>query len=137
MVRSPHPTPGRPETIQEVRLAAACGGEIGDLSRRGGGYQHGRSQRGVSDLSLMAPRGPAGDHSWINGGFFVLEPSVIDRIDNDMTPWEGEPLTSLAADAKLMAFYHRGFWQAMDTLRDKNQLEDLWIRGNPPWKVWA
>ena len=79
---------------------------------------------------------PAGDHAWINGGFFVLEPSVIDRIDNDMTPWEGGPLTSLAADAKLMAFYHRGFWQAMDTLRDKNQLEDLWVRGNPPWKVW-
>jgi len=80
---------------------------------------------------------PAGDHSWINGGFFVLEPTVIDRIDDDMTPWEGEPLTSLAANAELMAFYHRGFWQAMDTLRDKNQLEDLWARGNPPWKVWA
>jgi glucose-1-phosphate cytidylyltransferase len=80
---------------------------------------------------------PAGDHSWINGGFFVLEPTVIDRIDDDMTPWEGEPLTSLAADAELMAFYHRGFWQAMDTMRDKNQLEELWARGNPPWKVWA
>jgi glucose-1-phosphate cytidylyltransferase len=80
---------------------------------------------------------PAGDHSWINGGFFVLEPTVIDRIDDDMTPWEGEPLTSLAANAELMAFYHRGFWQAMDTLRDKNQLEELWARGNPPWKVWA
>jgi glucose-1-phosphate cytidylyltransferase len=80
---------------------------------------------------------PAGDHSWINGGFFVLEPTVIDRIDNDMTSWEGEPLAELAADAELMAFYHRGFWQAMDTLRDKNQLEELWARGNPPWKVWA
>jgi glucose-1-phosphate cytidylyltransferase len=80
---------------------------------------------------------PAGDHSWINGGFFVLEPTVIDRIDNDMTSWEGEPLTGLAADEKLMAFCHRGFWQAMDTLRDKNQLEELWARGNPPWKVWA
>jgi glucose-1-phosphate cytidylyltransferase len=80
---------------------------------------------------------PAGDHSWINGGFFVLEPTVIDRIDDDMTPWEGEPLTSLAANAELLAFYHRGFWQAMDTLRDKNQLEELWARGNPPWKVWA
>ena len=80
---------------------------------------------------------PAGDHSWINGGFFVLEPTVIDRIDNDMTSWEGEPLAELAADAELMAFYHRGFWQAMDTMRDKNQLEELWARGNPPWKVWA
>jgi len=80
---------------------------------------------------------PAGDGSWINGGFFVLHPSVIDRIAADETPWEAEPLTSLAAENKLMAYYHRGFWQAMDTLRDKNQLEELWTEGRAPWKVWA
>jgi glucose-1-phosphate cytidylyltransferase len=80
---------------------------------------------------------PAGDNSWINGGFFVLNPSVIDRIQGDQTSWEAEPLMSLAAEGKLMAYHHRGFWQAMDTLRDKNHLEDLWARGVAPWKVWA
>jgi glucose-1-phosphate cytidylyltransferase len=80
---------------------------------------------------------PAGNSSWINGGFFVLHPSVIDRIQGDQTPWESEPLVSLAAENKLMAYLHRGFWQAMDTLRDKNQIEDLWAKGNAPWKVWA
>jgi glucose-1-phosphate cytidylyltransferase len=79
---------------------------------------------------------PAGDGSWINGGFFVLNPSVIDYIDGDQSSWEGDPLMQLAADDKLMAFRHRGFWQAMDTLRDKNHLNDLWHGGQAPWKVW-
>jgi len=79
---------------------------------------------------------PAGDGSWISGGFFVLEPSVIDRIDNDMTSWEAEPLAGLAAEGNVMAYRHSGFWQAMDTLRDKNLLESLWVSGKPPWKVW-
>ncbi|WP_342243469.1 glucose-1-phosphate cytidylyltransferase [Pseudomonas sp. OTU5201] len=79
---------------------------------------------------------PAGDGSWINGGFFVLDPSVIDYIDGDQSSWEGAPLMQLAANDKLMAFRHRGFWQAMDTLRDKNQLNDLWYGGRAPWKVW-
>jgi len=79
---------------------------------------------------------PAGDGAWINGGFFVLEPKVLDLIENDQTSWEAEPLQKLAVDAQLMAYRHSGFWQAMDTLRDKNQLEDLWL-SNPPWKVWA
>ena len=79
---------------------------------------------------------PAGDGAWINGGFFVLEPSVIDLIEGDQTSWESTPLNRLAEEGQLMAYQHTGFWQAMDTLRDKNQLEDLW-RTNPPWKVWS
>ncbi|MGO4326830.1 glucose-1-phosphate cytidylyltransferase [Cupriavidus sp. 2TAF22] len=79
---------------------------------------------------------PAGDGSWINGGYFVLDPSVIDRIEDDRTSWEAEPLMQMATDGALAAYMHRGFWQAMDTLRDKTYLEDLWGRGNPPWKVW-
>jgi glucose-1-phosphate cytidylyltransferase len=75
--------------------------------------------------------------AWISGGFFVLEPVVIDRIENDMTSWEAAPLASLAAEGKVMAYQHDGFWQAMDTLRDKNVLEDLWASGKPPWKVWT
>ena len=79
---------------------------------------------------------PAGDGAWINGGFFVLEPSVIDLIDNDGISWEGPPLTKLAAKGELQAYQHAGFWQAMDTLRDKTQLDELWNRGGAPWKVW-
>ncbi len=79
---------------------------------------------------------PAGDGSWINGGFFVLNPSVIDYIEGDQCSWEGEPLMRLAEENHLMAFRHRGFWQAMDTLRDKNQLNDLWVGGKAPWKLW-
>ncbi|MES2324961.1 MAG: glucose-1-phosphate cytidylyltransferase [Pseudomonadota bacterium] len=78
---------------------------------------------------------PAGDGAWINGGFFVLEPSVLDYIDGDATIFEDKPLQRLAADGELQSFRHTGFWQAMDTLRDKNQLNDLWA-ANPPWKVW-
>lgn len=79
---------------------------------------------------------PAGDGAWINGGFFVLEPSVFDYIDSDQTSWEARPLQRLAEDDQLMAYQHAGFWQAMDTLRDKTHLEELW-NTDPPWKVWA
>jgi glucose-1-phosphate cytidylyltransferase len=79
---------------------------------------------------------PQGDGSWINGGFFVLEPEVIPHIENDATVWEREPLERLARDGQLSAFTHRGFWQPMDTLRDKMRLEDLWQSGAAPWKVW-
>jgi glucose-1-phosphate cytidylyltransferase len=78
---------------------------------------------------------PHGD-SWINGGFFVLSPRVIDYIENDMTVWEGEPLERLARERQLAAYAHEGFWHPMDTLRDKNQLESLWSSGNAPWKLW-
>jgi len=79
---------------------------------------------------------PRGDGGLINGGFFVLSPKVLDYIDGDQTSWEGAPLTQLAEQGELMAFEHTGFWQPMDTLRDKNQLEDLWSTGKAPWKNW-
>ena len=79
---------------------------------------------------------PAGDGAWINGGFFVLESKVFDYIENDRTSWESTPLQRLAHEGELMAYQHNGFWQAMDTLRDKNNLEDMW-ESNPLWKVWA
>lgn len=79
---------------------------------------------------------PAGDGGWINGGFFVLEPRVLDRIEDDTTTWEQEPLAGLASEGQLAAFRHDGFWQPMDTLRDKTHLEALWQGGNPPWKSW-
>jgi len=79
---------------------------------------------------------PEGDGGWINGGFFVLEPSVFDEIDGDHIIWEREPLQSLASSGELHAFQHRGFWQPMDTLRDKQLLEELWQSGQAPWKTW-
>lgn len=79
---------------------------------------------------------PRGDGGWINGGFFVLSPKVIDLIEGDTTSWEAEPLAQLAKADQLMAFEHSGFWQAMDTLREKNLLEDLWQSGRAPWKRW-
>ena len=79
---------------------------------------------------------PTGDGAWINGGYFVLEPEVIDYIADDSTVWESEPLEKLAYNEQLSAYKHDGFWQPMDTLRDKNYLEDLWKSGKAPWKVW-
>jgi glucose-1-phosphate cytidylyltransferase len=79
---------------------------------------------------------PRGDGGLINGGFFVLSPKCLDLIDGDQSSWEGAPLTHLAKMNQLMAFEHRGFWQPMDTLRDKNLLEDLWNSGKAPWKIW-
>jgi glucose-1-phosphate cytidylyltransferase len=78
---------------------------------------------------------PAGDGAWINGGFFVLEHAVIDSIGGDQTSWESGPIEKFAQEGQLMAYQHNGFWQAMDTLRDKNHLEQLW-QTSPPWKVW-
>lgn len=79
---------------------------------------------------------PAGDNSWINGGFFVLEPSVIDYIEEDSTSWEQKPLERLAEDGELSAYKHTGFWQPMDALRDKMYLNGLWDKGEAPWKIW-
>lgn len=79
---------------------------------------------------------PQGDGGWINGGFFVLSPKVMDYITGDDSVWEQNPLESLAAAGQLAAFLHPGFWQPMDTLRDKNHLEDLWTSGKAPWRVW-
>jgi glucose-1-phosphate cytidylyltransferase len=80
---------------------------------------------------------PRGDGGWINGGFFVLSPSVLDYIAGDNTTWEREPMERLAAEGQLSVYRHHGFWQPMDTLRDKTQLEKLWSDGRAPWKVWA
>jgi len=79
---------------------------------------------------------PRGDGGMINGGFFVLSPKCLSLIENDQTSWEGEPLNKLASSGELMAFEHQGFWHPMDTLRDKNLLEELWISGKAPWKSW-
>jgi glucose-1-phosphate cytidylyltransferase len=79
---------------------------------------------------------PRGDGGFINGGFFVLSPKCLDLIEGDESSWELQPLSALAANAQLMAFQHTGFWQPMDTLRDRNLLEALWDSGRAPWKVW-
>jgi glucose-1-phosphate cytidylyltransferase len=79
---------------------------------------------------------PQGDGGWINGGFFVLSPKVIERIKGDDTIWERGPMEELARTGQLQSHLHQGFWQPMDTLRDKNQLEEMWASGNAPWKVW-
>ena len=115
---------------------------------------HHRDQRRTATVTAIQPPGrygaldmdgnqvrsfqekPAGDGAWINGGFFVLEPAVFDYIEGDATSFEGAPLQKLARDGQLNAYQHDGFWQAMDTLRDKNQLEDLWKSGSAPWKSW-
>lgn len=80
---------------------------------------------------------PAAEGAWINGGFFVLEPGVFDYIEGDKIAWELEPLQALVSKGELNAYAHEGFWQAMDTLREKNMLEKMWASGNAPWKVWA
>lgn len=94
---------------------------------------------GMLDISKSAVSGfiekPEGDGGWINGGFFVLEPGVINYIQDDSTTWEREPLQRLASENQLSAFVHTGFWQPMDTLRDKLLLEELWAKGAAPWKL--
>ena len=79
---------------------------------------------------------PKGDGAWINGGFFVCEPSVLDYIENDSTVFEGGPLEKLAKEGELYSFKHNGFWKCMDTLRDKNQLNEMWSLGKAKWKSW-
>jgi glucose-1-phosphate cytidylyltransferase len=113
-----------------------------------------REQRRLATLTAVQPAGrfgaldiedkritrfeekPQGDGSWINGGFFVLEPQALALIEDDSTVWERGPMERLAQDGQLSAFTHRGFWQPMDTLRDKTRLEELWQSGQAPWKVW-
>lgn len=113
-----------------------------------------RSQRTIATVTAVQPPGrfgyvtledakvtsmvekPDGDGKWINGGFFVLSPRVLDYIEGDDTVWEREPMERLAAEGNLASYCHRGFWHPMDTLRDKIYLEDLWNSGNPPWKAW-
>ena len=91
----------------------------------------------AGDLVTKFTEKPLGDGGYINGGFFVLQPDVLERIEGDRVSWELAPLESLAADGQLAAFKHEGFWQPMDTLRDKNHLEALWRSGRAPWKIWS
>ncbi|MEO5327903.1 MAG: glucose-1-phosphate cytidylyltransferase [Magnetococcus sp. THC-1_WYH] len=99
------------------------------LGRYGALLREGTTVRGFQEK-------PPGDGAWINGGFFVLNPRVIDYIDGDQSSWEGSPLETIANKGQLEAFEHRGFWQPMDTLRDKTHLEQLWVSGQAPWKTW-
>jgi glucose-1-phosphate cytidylyltransferase len=101
---------------------------------RFGAFTLGEEQSRVSAFKEK-PQGD-GEGAYINGGYFVLEPQVLDYIAGDETVWEREPLERLAHDGNLAAYRHHGFWQPMDTLRDKNYLEDLWQRGAAPWKIW-
>jgi glucose-1-phosphate cytidylyltransferase len=113
-----------------------------------------RSQKALATLTAIRPPGrfgalnveeskirgfqekPPGDSAWINGGFFVLAPQVLNYIDGDETIWERGPLERLAEEGNLSAYFHHGFWQCMDTLRDKIRLENIWSSGQAPWKVW-
>ena len=97
--------------------------------------RYGALERAGDEVSAFTEK-PRGDGGRINGGFFVLSPAVMDLIEGDRTSWESGPLEELARQGQLMAYDHDGFWQPMDTLRDKNHLEELWARGNAPWKTW-
>lgn len=112
---------------QHGRLATVTA--VQPPGRYGALLRNGTSVRGFQEK-------PPGDGAWINGGFFVLSPKVIDFIDGDQTAWEASPLERIAQQGQLEAFEHRGFWQPMDTLRDKMQLERLWSSGGAPWKSW-
>lgn len=114
----------RQEGAQATLTAAAPPGRFGALNLDGGRVRSFQEK-------------PHGDGAFINAGFFVLEPSVIDLIDGDQTSWEREPLERLAQEGQLRAWHHDGFWQPMDTLRDKIQLENMWEAGSAPWKSWA
>ena len=98
--------------------------------------RYGALDLGENDSVERFQEKPQGDGSWINGGYFVLHPDVLDRIPDDTTSWEAAPLAGLARNGQLSAFKHEGFWQPMDTLREKNYLNDLWEAGEAPWKVW-
>jgi glucose-1-phosphate cytidylyltransferase len=99
---------------------------------RFGAFNLGQNQNKVPSFKEK----PEGDGAWVNSGFFVLEPGVMDYIESDATTWEKEPMERLAANGELTAYRHNGFWQPMDTLRDKHVLEELWQSGGAPWKIW-
>lgn len=115
-----HRQHGRQATVTAVRPP----GRFGNLAIR-------------DDMVEAFMEKPDGDGQLINGGFFVLEPSVIDHIDGDLTVWERDPMERLAADRNLLAYRHTGFWQCMDTLRDKLRLTEMWEKGDAPWKTWT
>jgi len=114
-----HRRHGKLATVTAVRPP----GRYGALDRRG-------------DSVVGFTEKPAGDGGLINGGYFVLSPKCLELVEGDDTSWEGSPIIRLAAMGQMMAYEHRGFWQPMDTLREKNMLEELWASGKAPWKVW-
>ena len=126
--------------LSDVDIAASI-----DFHRRHGKHatvtavlppgRYGAIERAGDQVTRFVEK-PPGDGGLINGGFFVLSPAVLDYIEGDRTSWEAEPLGQLAADGQLMTFEHSGYWQPMDTLRDKNHLEELWNTGAAPWKCW-
>ena len=144
------------EYIGDSTFCLTYGDGVGDVDITAS-IKHHREQGGLATLTAVRQPGrfgvfnlsdtsssvhdftekpTGGETPWINGGFFVLEPSVLDYIPDDDTVWEKGPLEQLAAEGRLTAFRHAGFWQPMDTLRDRNMLEGLWQAGDAPWKVW-
>jgi glucose-1-phosphate cytidylyltransferase len=115
-----HESHGKLATVTTVRPPARFGGIVFD-----------------GDAVAEFTEKPQAGEGWINGGFFVLDRRVLDYVDGDETLWEREPLERLARDGQLMAYRHQGFWQPMDTLRERKLLEDLWASGRAPWKVWV
>jgi glucose-1-phosphate cytidylyltransferase len=126
--------------VADVDVAASIGfhrshGKLATITAVQPPGRYGALELEGSEVRAFAEK-PQADGGLINGGFFVLSPLCLDRIAGDETSWEAEPLTGLAADGELMAFAHTGFWQPMDTLREKTLLENLWDSGRAPWKVW-
>lgn len=150
-------TGGRLLRVQDYLDGTFCftyGDGVADINIRELIEQHKRSNK-LATLTAVQPPGrygalnlkgnkvtqfqekPQGDGGWINGGFFVLEPNVLDLIDGDTCSWEGEPLVQMAKNQQLSAYFHDGFWQPVDTLRDRQKLEQLWQDNEAPWKTWT
>lgn len=143
-----------PHVESDEAFCLTYGDGVGDVDIRALIDQHRRDGR-LATVTAMQPPGrfgairyegrqvlgfqekPQGDGGWINGGFFVCSPKVGRYIDGDHTVWEREPMERLAADGQLGVYFHKGFWQPMDTMRDRRHLQELWESGNPPWKVWT
>ena len=139
--------------LEQETFCMTYGDGVGDVAIPKVLEAHRRSQRKATITAVQPPgrfgalhleqdtvthfiEKPEGDGAWINGGFFVLEPEVLSYIEHDQIIWEREPLQQLAKEKQLNAYRHDGFWQPMDSLRDKQLLEDLWSKGNAPWKIW-
>ena len=142
------------EYLDDENFCLTYGDGVGDVDIRGAIEFHRQHKRLATLTAVQAPgrfgsllldddqvqnlvEKPLGDGAWINGGFFVLSPSVLDYIDGPDTVWEQKPLARLAQEGQLVAYKHHGFWQPMDTLREKQQLEQLWAENRAPWKVWG
>jgi glucose-1-phosphate cytidylyltransferase len=142
-----------PYVADDPEFCLTYGDGVGDIDIAAGIDQHQKSGL-LATVTAVQPPGrfgaivhegnkvtgfqekPVGDGGWINGGFFVLSPKVGSYIEGDASVWEREPMRQLASDGQLGAYFHKGFWQPMDTLRDKRHLEELWASGKAPWKLW-